>query len=412
MHALYTFAYRKASLASVWDTCPSQDVSKFPFCYLWLLWSNRWIYDEGLISMSVGDLCNLMSRAITDPTSDYRPEDVTLSVEHFVASSGVIGEAELRVFFWGLTGLERHDSSIIDDPVKLLFFVSLTRKLCQRSNLSMPKIFALLMHVQKHYGSFRNKVRLLCIFPLLHSLSLKTALIGDNTAVHVLETNLNNGLSPELDSFIDAFCSEINYYRRFLDEDASYGVVSALSVLPALIDAHLVAGQIIRRLQADNEAWWRSFQYCDEHGESAYLYPLTIFTSEYAADSPIRQKQAQLIPHLSKQLNELDSTFQLPEGPYTFKHERRAKEIMEAAFAEYVSSSATHNQPRDMVPSNSSNTTHPYAISGAIQERSSLQDPEGLVNVVIDITLPVDSERINGGAVDDQGLLEVMEQGP
>ena len=201
MHALYTFAYGKTS--SDRDAYPLKDASKFPFPYLWLLWSTRWIYEDGNITPWVGDLCNLMSRAITDPTSNYRPEDAILSVEHFVASSGVIGEAELRVFFQGMTYCE---NPIIDGSARLLFFASLTLKLCQRSNLSMPRIFSLLMHAQKLAGSFRGQGRLLYIFPLLRSLSLKTAPLGDNTAVNGLETNFNNHLSPQLESFIDDFC--------------------------------------------------------------------------------------------------------------------------------------------------------------------------------------------------------------
>jgi hypothetical protein len=265
MHALYTFACRKAS--------SDQDASKFPSHYLWLLWSTRWTSSDG-IWLGLGPLCDFMSRAITDPTSNYRPEDAILSVEHFVASSGVIGEAELRVFFGGLTYYEAGYSSFMDDPARLLFFASLTLKLCQRSNVSMPKIFSLLMDAQKRYGSFYGKGCLLCIYPLLHNLSLKTAPPVDNTAVHVLEMNLNNEISPELDLFIQVFCSQLDLWEDFLDEDVSYGFVSVLSLLPALGESHLVAKKIIHQLQIDKEAWRRAFQYCDDHGESAYLCPL------------------------------------------------------------------------------------------------------------------------------------------
>jgi hypothetical protein len=97
MCILYTFACSNAS--SDWHAYPLKDASKFPSHYLWLLWSTRWNSsdrDRG-IWFGLGPLCVLMSRAITDPTSNYRPEDAILSVEHYVASSGVIGEAELRV---------------------------------------------------------------------------------------------------------------------------------------------------------------------------------------------------------------------------------------------------------------------------------------------------------------------------
>jgi hypothetical protein len=265
MHALYTFACRKAS--SDRDAYPLKDASKFPSHYLWLLWSTRWIDKDGNILGLFFLLCNLMSRAITDPISNCRPEDAILSVEHFVASSGVIGEAELRVFFGGLTYCERY-SSFMDDPPRLLFFTSLTLKLCQRSNVSMRKIFSLLMDSQTQYGSFYGKGRLLCIFPLLRSLSLKTAPLGDDTAVHALETNPKNELLPELGSFIDGFCSELPY-NPWLYEDTNYGVVSVLSLLPALGDSHLVANQIIRRLRGDKDRWRGFFKYYDEHGKSA-----------------------------------------------------------------------------------------------------------------------------------------------
>jgi hypothetical protein len=272
VHALYVFTCSKTQ--SDRDAYPPKDVSKFPSHYLWLLWSTRWTSSDyrGILH-GIAPLCDLMSRAITDPTSNYRPEDAILSVEHFVASSGVIEEAELRVFFGGLTCLEYDYSSIMDDPARLLFFASLTLKLCQESNVSMPKIYSLLMDAQKHHGSFRGKGRLLCIYPLLHSLSLKTAPLRDNTAVHVLETHLNNELSPELDLFIDNFCSELVTWRYELDSDASYGVVSVLSLLPALGESHLVAKKTIHQLQGDKEAWHRSFEYCDEHGKSACLWP-------------------------------------------------------------------------------------------------------------------------------------------
>ena len=107
-----------------------------------------------------------------------------------------------------------------------------------------------------------------------------------------------------------------------------------------------------------------------------------ILTSDPAADSPIRRKQAHLIPLLSKQLNELDSTFQLPEGPYTFEHERQARDIMEAAYVNYVSSSgSTQKQPQAMVHLSSTGAT-----DGAVQEGSGIGGAgEGLGDAVLDL---------------------------
>jgi hypothetical protein len=263
VHALYVFACSKTP--SDRDTYPLKDASKFPSHYLWLLWSTRWTSsDDQGIWHGIAPLCDLMSWAITDPTSNYRPEDAILSVEHFVASSGVIGEAELRVFLEGLTYYyEWGYSSFMDDPARLLFFASLTLKLCQRSNVSMPKIFSFLKETHDRYVSFYGTGGLLCIFPLVCSLSLKMAPLADNTAVHALGTSLNDELSPELELFIDTFCSE----RPWRYQDTNYGITSILSLLPALHESHRVANRIIRRL--DKDRWRGFFEYFDEHGESA-----------------------------------------------------------------------------------------------------------------------------------------------
>jgi hypothetical protein len=206
-----------------------------------------------------------MSRAITDPTSNYRPEDALLSVEGFIASYGMIGEAELCVFFKGLSGCEYRDPSIIDDPARLLFLASLTLKLCQRSNVSIPKIFSLF--IQAGGSGFRDKVRLLRILPLLRSLSSKTVPPGYNTAVRTLHTDLTNELSPDLDAFIEAFGSALDAWRNVLNED-NYRIVSILSLLTTLGHSHLVADRIVRRSGASNVRLLRSaFQYYDEHGE-------------------------------------------------------------------------------------------------------------------------------------------------
>jgi hypothetical protein len=409
VHALYVFTCSKTP--SDQDAYPLKDASKFPSHYLWLLWSTRWTSsDDQGIWHGIAPLCDLMSRAITDPTSNYRSEDAILSVEHFVASSGVIGEAELQVFFGGLTYYERWYSSFMDDPARLLFFASLTLKLCQRSNVSMPKIFSLLMDAQERYGSFRGKGRLLCIFPLLHSLSLKTAPLGDNTIAHASETALGDEVSPEVDTFIDDFCSVLGYISSSY-EDASQGILSTLSVLPVLGEPHLLVKQIIRRSEAQgrNDVLRRAFKYCDKHGESTDLHPLTMFTSDPAADGPTREKQAQLIPQLSKQLNELDGTFQLPEGPYTFEHERQARRIMEAAYSEYTSSNVTPGQPWAIA---SEITTPPLcATNDAVQEVSGHGGTAvGPDDAVIDITLPVDSEKASGGDIDNSEVAVDNEQ--
>jgi hypothetical protein len=117
-----------------------------------------------------------------------------------------------------------------------------------------------------------------------------------------------------------------------------------------------------------------------------------------------------LIPQLSRQLNRLDDTLQLPEGPYTFEHENQARDIMEAAYAEYISSSSTADQPRAIktlrrsVPS--LGTTN-----GAVQEG---QDQGGTgggsKDAVIDIPLRVDSERADDGDIDDSEVVVGNEQ--
>ena len=47
MCVLYAFAYCKASNDR--DAYPLQDASKFPFPYLGLLWSTRWINEDGVM---------------------------------------------------------------------------------------------------------------------------------------------------------------------------------------------------------------------------------------------------------------------------------------------------------------------------------------------------------------------------
>jgi hypothetical protein len=404
MHALYTFAYHKAS--NDWDAYPLKDVSRFPYHYLWLLWSPRWIREDGFIPSSLNSLYNLMSQAITDPSSNYQPKDAILSVEHFVASSGVIEEAELRVAF---DGLAHSVSLIINDPAKLLFLASLTLKLCQQSSVSAPKMFSLLIAART---SFDDPVRVICIFPLLCSLFSKAAPHRDNAAVHATEIiGTIDEISPELDAFIEDVCSQLELCRprsHFLAPEPNPQIVSVLSLLPALSEPSLTASEIIRRLPEDVYLWRGAFEYLDRHGKIAYLYPLMMLTSECAADSSTRQQQARLIPILSKQLNELDSTFQLPEGPYTFEHERQARELMEAAYAAYVSSSGTANEPQAIVNVHSSSTD---AADGAVQEGSGIEGAGGDPgDVVIDIGLPVDTPNTNGGEADGSEVVMGSDQ--
>jgi hypothetical protein len=134
-----------------------------------------------------------------------------------------------------------------------------------------------------------------------------------------------------------------------------------------------------------------------------------MFTLEIAADGLPRQKQVKLIPQLSKQLNELDALFQLPEGPYTFEHERQARDIMEAAYSEYMSSNLSPDQPQSPVPSSGSPPS--CASSGDIQDESGLGGiAAGPDDAVIDIPLPVDSEKASGGDIDDSEVVADNEQ--
>jgi hypothetical protein len=126
-----------------------------------------------------------------------------------------------------------------------------------------------------------------------------------------------------------------------------------------------------------------------------------MFTSEPTAESPIRQQQARIIPILSKQLNELDSTFQLPEGPYTFEHECQARDIMEAAYAEYVSSSATPNKHQAII-----HLISTCANDGAIQEGSGIEDAGGLGGLGdAVIAVRVDIQNWNGEEAEDSEVI-------
>jgi hypothetical protein len=407
MHTMYAITYRKTS--SDRDAYPLNqgNASKFPFPYLWVLWSNRWMYDSGQIAFHAGYLCNLMSQAIIDPTSNYRPEHAIQSVEHFVASFGRIRDVELRVFFEA----QCHPNwltPIVDDPARVLFLAVLTLKLCQQSNVSMLRIFSLLIGTE--YGGDPDQVRLLFTLPLLRSLLLKTALPGDNNnTVRTPETDLTSELSPELDAFISVCCDRLEYLGDSpQDEEANCIIVSVLSLLPALSQSHLVANQIIRRSPGYTDLWHSAFKYCDEHGEPANACPLMIFTSEPVVNCPTRQKLAQMIPQLCKQLNELDSTFKLPEESYTFEYELRARDIMEAAYVEYISSSATPESDRPQAITPSNNITLPCVTNSAAQEQADLRGTGGGLgpgDVVIDITLPVDTDKANRGDVDSAAVI-------
>jgi hypothetical protein len=132
------------------------------------------------------------------------------------------------------------------------------------------------------------------------------------------------------------------------------------------------------------------------------------FILEPAADSPTHQKQAHWIPLLSKQLNKLDSTFQLSEGTYTFKHELRARDILETAYAEYISSSSTPDQPHSIILSSS--TPSPCLTSSAVQVGSSRGRAGCLGDAVIDITLAVNSGNADGREVNNSEVIVSSEQ--
>jgi hypothetical protein len=95
-----------------------------------------------------------------------------------------------------------------------------------------------------------------------------------------------------------------------------------------------------------------------------YIFPFLMFILERAADSSILQGMAHSIPRLSRQLNELDSSFGLPEGPYTFEYELRARAMLEAAHAEYLAEIAPSDQ---RTPRPSGSTLPPInGVSGAV----------------------------------------------
>jgi hypothetical protein len=57
----------------------------------------------------------------------------------------------------------------------------------------------------------------------------------------------------------------------------------------------------------------------------------------FAADNHIRRTVGDTLPSLKQKLNELDNSFNLPEGPYTFEDEFRARDILEAEYARTLS---------------------------------------------------------------------------
>jgi hypothetical protein len=52
----------------------------------------------------------------------------------------------------------------------------------------------------------------------------------------------------------------------------------------------------------------------------------------FAADNHIRRTVGDTLPSLKQKLNELDNSFNLPEGAYTFEDEFRARDILEAEY--------------------------------------------------------------------------------
>jgi hypothetical protein len=118
-----------------------------------------------------------------------------------------------------------------------------------------------------------------------------------------------------------------------------------------------------------------------------------------------------LIAQLSKQLNELDSTFQLHEGPYTFEHELQARDIMEAAYAEYICSSCTAVQRRAITPPSITSIPSITTTDNAVQEGPDQGGTGGgSRDAVIDIPLRMDSEKADGGDIDDSEVVLDNEQ--
>jgi hypothetical protein len=359
MHALYIVACVK--VPSDRKEQMLTDSTKFPFPYLWLLWSSNWASKYGIVRDNVPSLCQLMTQAITDPRSNYSPSDAIMSVEHYVASSGLIGEHELRVFFHAV-GTSR-DLMVVDDDPTLLFLTSLALKLCQQSYLSMFKIFSLLMDRLKQ--DVRDKrdqeLRLFCIvLPLLRDCLLKRSRLRDNTMVAAPDTSLNPAPLPEaaqLNSEI-AFAFS-GHTLHELEEDVIKNVMimtfSLVVTSPSLVNEPSLSLRDYITFILAIDVWRGAFEYFDLNRESDSLfYSFLRFTSMLSADSPIRQRIAHWVPRLSKQLNELDSSFGLPEGPYTFEHELRAREMLEAAYAKYFPNASSLSTPAPHAHSNPS----------------------------------------------------------
>jgi hypothetical protein len=270
MHALYIFACVRAP--SDRNEQILKDPTKFPFPYLWLLWCSNWVFGDGTVWHDVRDLCQLMSQAITDSRSNYKPSDAIISVDHFVASSGTIGENELRVFFYAMDA--GSDSMAANDNARLLFFASLALKLCQQSSLSMFKIFSILIRRLRDgmLHKVNQELSLFHILPLLRI--LRRSCIRDNTVVDGL--NVNHSPSSELNGLIVDIISFCSKHLREPEDVYQHGIIMALSLLaaPSLISEAPIEGRspayrIVCRV--DVNIWRGAFEYFDCHRKSDYL---------------------------------------------------------------------------------------------------------------------------------------------
>jgi hypothetical protein len=270
MHALYIFACVK--VPSDRNDQILKDSANFPLPYLWLLWSCSWVSTDGFVQSNVHDLYQLMFQAITDPRSNYRPRDAIMSVEHFVASSGIIEENDLRAFFYAM-GAGR-DLTVADDDAPLLFLTSLGLKLCQQSNLSTFKIFHLLMDrlwkevldVEGNQGPC-----LFCILlPLLRDCLGKRSRLRDNTMVTVPDTSLVPAPSSEMVQLV--VMTQVVFSHRTLLELEEDVVKHAMIMVLSLVahEGRSLANQIVGRWDVD--VWRGAFEYFDLHRESDILF--------------------------------------------------------------------------------------------------------------------------------------------
>jgi hypothetical protein len=215
-----------------------------------------------------------MSQAIANPRSNYRPSDALMSVDHFVASTRLVGENELRAFFYAIN--VGNDPAAVLDDARQVFVASLAVRLCQQSHLPISKIFTILLD-RLLYGIPRDvdrELRLFRILPLLRS--LKRSRTQGNAVVNASDTN-DVPLS-ELESIIIRSCTT---NRLYVPEDVCrHKDIMILSLLaaPNLVneaprEGRSLAAQIVRGL--DVNMWRGAFEYFNHHREPDYL-PLPV----------------------------------------------------------------------------------------------------------------------------------------